>query len=73
MMPQVISVKLDMTIRRAANLLRGHVIRCLPVVDNGKIKGIITTADFLALIGRGVGNPGKHDYKNKSRGAKKTK
>ena len=71
MTPQVISVKPDTTIRQAANMLRGHVIGCLPVVDKGKIKGIITTSDLLTLIGRGVENPGKRNYKNKSRRPKK--
>ena len=40
------------TIKQAANLLRGHGIGCLPVVDDGKLVGIVTTADLLDLIGR---------------------
>jgi acetoin utilization protein AcuB len=42
------------TVREAANLLRGHVIGCLPVVDAGRLVGIVTTTDLLDLIGRGA-------------------
>jgi CBS domain-containing protein len=43
------------TVREAANLLRGHTIGCLPVVDDdGKPVGIITVSDVLELVGRGV-------------------
>jgi CBS domain-containing protein len=47
----------DMTLRQAANLLRGRSIGCLPVVDDGKLVGILTTTDLLELIGRGVERP----------------
>ncbi len=40
-----------MTIRQAANLLRGRTIGCLPVLENGKLVGILTTTDLLELIG----------------------
>ena len=45
------------TIRQAANLLRGHVIGCLVVMDGKKPAGIVTTTDLLELIGRGVERP----------------
>jgi acetoin utilization protein AcuB len=47
----------DMTLRKAANLLRGRTIGCLPVLDEGKLVGILTTTDVLELIGRGVDRP----------------
>lgn len=47
----------DMTLRKAANLLRGRTIGCLPVMDEGKLVGILTTTDLLELIGRGVDRP----------------
>jgi acetoin utilization protein AcuB len=46
-----------MTLRQAANLLRGRTIGCLPVVDGGKLVGILTTTDLLEMIGRGVDRP----------------
>ncbi len=34
----------------AAELLREHRIGCLPVIDNGRLVGIVTAQDFLALV-----------------------
>lgn len=49
------------TIKQAANLLRGYAIGCLPVIDDGKLVGIVTTADLLDLIGKSAwkGPPGQ--------------
>lgn len=47
----------DMTMRKAANLLRGRSIGCLPVVEDGTLVGIVTTSDLLERIGRGVEHP----------------
>ncbi len=44
----------DTSLREAANLMRGCTVGCLPVVDEGKLVGIITTTDLLELIGRGI-------------------
>ncbi len=49
----------DMTLRKAANLLRGRTIGCLLVMDEGKLVGILTITDVLELIGRGVDRPSK--------------
>ena len=46
-----------MTLRQAANLLRGRTIGCLPVVEEGELVGILTTTDLLELIGRGAERP----------------
>jgi CBS domain-containing protein len=45
------------TIREAANLLRGHNVGCLPVVERGRPVGIVTVSDLLELIGRGAAKP----------------
>jgi acetoin utilization protein AcuB len=45
------------TVRQAANKLRGYGIGCLPVVDRGRVKGILTITDCLELIGRGAERP----------------
>lgn len=34
------------TVREAANLMRGRSIGCLPVVDKGSLRGIITVTDL---------------------------
>lgn len=57
MTTDVVSIGPAATIREAANLLRGRVIGCLPVLDKGKVVGIVTTTDLLDLIGRGAERP----------------
>jgi acetoin utilization protein AcuB len=52
-----VTARPDMTIRQAANLLRGRTIGCLPVMDEGKLVGILTTTDLLERIGRGLERP----------------
>jgi CBS domain-containing protein len=53
----VVVVPGSTTLRRAANLMRGHAIGCLVVVNDHAVAGIVTTADLLELIGRGVERP----------------
>jgi len=45
------------TVRSAANLMRGRGIGCLPVVDRGRLVGVVTVADMLAVIGGGADRP----------------
>lgn len=52
-----VTVKPLMTLRQAANLLRGRSLGCLPVVEDGELLGILTTTDVLELIGRGIDRP----------------
>src|SRR5215831_16689337 len=40
----------SMTVRRAANLLRGRSIGCLPIVENGRLLGIVTVSDLLEVV-----------------------
>lgn len=47
----------ETTVRQAANLFRGRSIGCLPVLEDGKPVGIVTTTDLLELIGRGSERP----------------
>ena len=49
-----VSAGAETTIRKAANLLRGRSIGCLPVVEDGRLVGIVTTSDLLERIGRGA-------------------
>jgi acetoin utilization protein AcuB len=53
----VVSGHPEMALREAANRLRGHSIGCLPVFDDEKLVGILTTTDLLELIGRGAERP----------------
>ena len=57
MTEKFVAAQPDTTVREAANLMRGHVINCLPVLDGHKLKGIVTALDLLELIGRGAERP----------------
>jgi acetoin utilization protein AcuB len=57
MTPHVVTIAPAETIRRAAGLMRGRTIGCIPVVDDGRLVGIVTVSDLLDLLGRGVDRP----------------
>jgi acetoin utilization protein AcuB len=57
MTENVVTAEPKTTVRQAANLLRGRSIGCLPIVEDGKAVGIVTTTDLLDLIGRGSERP----------------
>jgi CBS domain-containing protein len=54
---KVVTIGPTETIRAAANLMRGRTIGCLPVVERGRLAGVITVSDLLTLVGRGVDRP----------------
>lgn len=54
MATRIVTADPAMTVREAANLLRGRAIGCLPVVRGERIVGIVTITDLLELIGRGL-------------------
>lgn len=54
---QVVTIASDATVRRAANLMRGRTIGCLPVVDGRRLVGIVTASDLLELVGQGHARP----------------
>ncbi len=62
-----------MTVRQAANLLRGRSIGCLPVMDGGELAGILTITDLLELLGRGAERPAPRSQRwiLKSRGPRR--
>ena len=53
----VVVVPPDTTVRRAANLMRGHSIGSLVVAKGKRVVGIITVSDLLELLGRGTEQP----------------
>jgi acetoin utilization protein AcuB len=57
MTEKVVTATPDTTVREAANLMRGHGIDCLPVLDGSRVKGVVTSLDLLELIGRGAERP----------------
>ncbi len=54
---RVVSVASNMTLRQAANLMRGRLIGSLPVVDDDRLVGIVTATDVLDELGRGATRP----------------
>jgi acetoin utilization protein AcuB len=69
----VVTVDPTTTVHKAANLLRGRYIGCLPIVDKGKLVGIVTTSDLLELLGRGAiaPSPRAQRWTLKNRGPRK--
>ena len=54
MTPYAVKARPEMAVRQAAMLMRGWTIGCLPVVDRGKLVGIVTVSDLLDLVARGA-------------------
>ena len=52
MATEVVTVKPDASLVQAAKLLTERKIGCLPVVEDGRLVGILTEGDFVALIAR---------------------
>jgi CBS domain-containing protein len=57
MSPRPVTAAPSTTVRQAANLMRGRSLGCLPIVEGGRLKGIVTVSDLLTLIGRGAERP----------------
>lgn len=49
MVRDVVTVSEDASLRQAALFLEKHRIGCLPVVTGGKLHGIVTDTDFVAV------------------------
>lgn len=49
----VVTIAPEATLRRAAGMLRGRAIGCLPVVDDGRLVGIVTASDLLTALAKG--------------------
>jgi acetoin utilization protein AcuB len=54
MTTHVVTVPPTTTIRKAANVMRGRSIGCLVVADSARTMGIVTVADLMDLLGRGL-------------------
>jgi acetoin utilization protein AcuB len=57
MTSDVATVERTDTVRQAAKRMQGRVIGCLPVLDGGRLVGIVTISDLLELLGRGIDRP----------------
>jgi CBS domain-containing protein len=52
MTTEVVTTGLDTPLVDAARVLIERKIGCLPVVENGRLVGIVTEGDFVALVAR---------------------
>jgi acetoin utilization protein AcuB len=57
MTPKVVTRAPGDTVRSAANVMRGRSIGCLPIVDRGRLVGIVTMSDMLDALSRGGDRP----------------
>lgn len=49
----VVTIEPGATLRHAAGILRGRDIGCLPVVEDERLVGIVTTSDLLTALAKG--------------------
>lgn len=52
---EIIAVEEDTNLHEATDFMTEHKIGCLPVLDGGKLVGILTESDFLKLVSRLLG------------------
>ena len=57
MFRHVVSGTPHLTLREAANLLRGRTVGALPILEGERLVGIVTISDLLDLLGRGAARP----------------
>ena len=52
------AIEPDIPLLEAANLMLDQKYGCLPVVEDGKLVGILTESDFVAYVARQLQDPG---------------
>lgn len=51
---EVVTIEPEATLRHAAGIMRGRDVGCLPVVEDGRMVGIVTTSDLLTAVAKGA-------------------
>ena len=57
MTTDVVTVLPETPVRKVANVMRGRTIGCVVVAVGDRVRGIVTVADLLELLGRGAERP----------------
>jgi acetoin utilization protein AcuB len=57
MLRHVVTGTPQLTVREAANLMRGRAVGAIPLLDKRRLVGIVTVSDLLDLLGKGVERP----------------
>jgi CBS domain-containing protein len=52
---EVVTAEPTMTVDRALHIFRERHLQCLPVIENGRLAGIVTASDIERLAARGPG------------------
>jgi CBS domain-containing protein len=60
MTPRVVSVEPETTLSRAADVMRTNLIGSLPVVEDGRLAGIVTATDVFDALGDDAAGPLSH-------------
>ena len=69
---EVATISPRATLRQAAGRMQGRTISCLPVIDRGKLTGIVTSNDLLRALAKGVHPPPPEErYVLRKRGPRK--
>ncbi len=63
----------DMPVKQAANVMRGWNIGSLPVVEDGKLVGIVTVSDLLRIVAEGFEATAKGPRPKAAKAAKPAK
>ncbi|MFT7619981.1 MAG: acetoin utilization protein AcuB [Planctomycetota bacterium] len=50
MTPNIITANTTDTLHEAAELMRGNSIGCLPIMEDSKLRGILTVTDLLKIL-----------------------
>ena len=58
---EVVTIEPEATLRRAAGIMHGRAIGCLPVVKDGQLVGVVTTSDLLEALAKGETHAGPPD------------
>lgn len=64
--PKPVTVDPEITLGDAARILRQYHVNRLPVLENGKLVGILTRQDILVVLGSARGTPGGASASTKS-------
>ena len=50
MAQDIVTADVSTSLHEAADLMRGNSIGCLPIMEDGKLRGIITVTDLLKIL-----------------------
>ena len=67
----LVTIDAEESTTRAANMMRGHAIKCLIVTKENKLAGIITSSDLLEIVAR-TGHKERMVMRDRGRGTRRS-